>query len=144
MRTRRAMEFPVRRLAVLAIVLLLAPPLTSSSPAATACAHQILRDWSADGRVTKNYALPCYEEAIDALPTDIRDYTNAEDVITRALSSAVRSGSSNGMAAEPLDTSASDAGPVLVAAAGLALLVLAAGSAGCVVRRRRSQHALGP
>ena len=47
-------------------------------PAATACAHQILRDWSADGRVTKNYALPCYEEAIDALPTDIRDYTNAK------------------------------------------------------------------
>ena len=134
----------MRRLAVLAIVLLLAPPLTSSSPAATACAHQILRDWSADGRVTKNYALPCYEEAIDALPTDIRDYTNAEDVITRALSSAVRSGSSNGMAAEPLDTSVRDAGPVLSAAACLALVVLAAGGAGYLVRRRRSQHGLGP
>ena len=138
------MEFPVRRLAVLAIVLLLAPPLTSSSPAATACAHQILRDWSADGRVTKNYALPCYEEAIDALPTDIRDYTNAEDVITRALSSAVRSGSSNGMAAEPLDTSVRGAGLVLFALSGVALAALAAGSAGYVVRRHRSKHGVGP
>ena len=134
----------MHRLAVLAVVLLLAPPLTSSSPAATACANQILRDWSADGRVTKKYALPCYEEAIDALPTDIRDYTNAEDVITRALSSAVRSGSSNGAAAEPLDTSVRDAGPVLFAAAGLALVVLAAGGTGYVVRRRRSQHGLDP
>ncbi len=79
------------RIALLVVVLFLAPALTQSSPAATACANQILHDWSADGRVTKTYALPCYEEAIDALPTDIRDYTNAEVVITRALSSAVRS-----------------------------------------------------
>ena len=134
----------MHRLAVLAVVLFLAPPLTSSSPAATACANQILRDWSADGQVTKKYALPCYEEAIDALPTDIRDYTNAEDVITRALSSAVRSGSSNGAAAEPVDTSVRDARPVLFAAAGLALLVLAAGGTGYVVRRHRSQHGLDP
>ena len=55
--------------------------------------------------MTKKYALPCYEEAIDALPTDIRDYTNAEDVITRALSSAVRSDGSTGAAAEPVETS---------------------------------------
>ena len=134
----------MHRLAALAVVLLLAPPLTSSSPAATACANQILRDWSADGHVTKKYALPCYEEAIDALPTDIRDYTNAEDVITRALSSAVRSSGSNGAAAEPPDASARDTGPVLFAAAGLALVVLAAGGTGYVVRRRRSQHGLGP
>ena len=134
----------MHRLVALAVVLLLAPPLTSSSPAATACANQILRDWSADGRVTKKYALPCYEEAIDALPTDIRDYTNAEDVITRALSSAVRSDGSNGAAAEPADTSARDADPVLFAAAGLAVVVLAAGGTGYVVRRRRSQHGLGP
>jgi hypothetical protein len=133
----------VHRLAALALVLLLAPPLTSSSPAATACANQILRDWSADGYVTKKYALPCYEEAIDALPTDIRDYTNAEDVITRALSSAVRSSGSSGGAAEP-PASARDTGPVPFAAAGLALVVLAAGGTGYVVRRRRSQHGLGP
>ena len=134
----------MHRLAVLTVVLFLAPPLTPSSPAATACANQILRDWSADGHVTKKYALPCYEEAIDALPTDIRDYTNAKEVITRALSSAVRSGSSNGAAAEPVDTSARNAGPVLFAAASLALVVLAAGGAGYVVRRRRSQRGLAP
>jgi hypothetical protein len=134
----------MHRLALLAVVLFLAPPLTSASPAATACATQILRDWSADGRVTKTYALPCYEEAIDALPTDIRDYTNAEDVITRALSSAVRSNGSTGAATKPVDTSARGAGPMLFSVAGLALAVLAAGGAGYVVRRRRSHPGLGP
>ena len=133
----------MHRLLVLAVVLLLAPPLTPSSSAGTACANQILRDWSADGRVTRTYALPCYEEAIDALPTDIRDYTNAEDAITRALSSAVRTGGSNGAAAERLDTSVPGAGVVLFAASGVALVVLAAGSAGYVVRRHRSKHGLG-
>ena len=54
--------------------------------------------------MTKTYALPCYEEAIDALPTDIRDYTNAEDVITRALSSAVRPSGSDGAAARAVET----------------------------------------
>ena len=132
------------RLALLVVVLFLAPPLTSSSPAATACATQILRDWSADGRVTKTYALPCYEEAIDALPTDIRDYTNAEDVITRALSSAVRSDDSTGAAAKPVETSGQGAGPVLFAVAGLAAVVLAAGGTGYVLRRRRSHQGLVP
>jgi LPXTG-motif cell wall-anchored protein len=130
------------RLALLAVVLFLAPPLTSSSPAATACATQILRDWSADGRVTKTYALPCYEAAIDALPTDIRDYTNAEDVITRALSSAVRSDGPAGAAAKPVPTSGQGAEPVLFAVAGLAIVVLAAGGTGYVLRRRRSHQGL--
>jgi hypothetical protein len=138
------MERSMHRLLVLAVVLLLAPPLTSSSAAAPACANQILRDWSEDGRVTRTYALPCYEEAIDALPTDIRDYTNAEDVITRALSSAVRTGGSNGAAVEQLDTSVRGAGLVLFALSGVALAALAAGSAGYVVRRHRSKHGFGP
>jgi hypothetical protein len=132
------------RLAVLAVVLLLAPPLTSSSQAAPACAKQILRDWSADGRVTSTYALPCYEEAIDALPTDIRDYTNAEEVITRALSSAVRTESPDKAAAEQRDTSAGEAGLALIAVTGLAVAVLAAGATAFVVRRRRPPHGLGP
>jgi LPXTG-motif cell wall-anchored protein len=94
--------------------------------------------------VTKTYALPCYEEAIDALPTDIRDYTNAEDVITRALSSAVRSDGPTGAAAKPVATSGQGAEPVLFAVAGLAVVVLAAGGTGYVLRRRRSDQGLVP
>jgi len=130
------------RLVVLAVVLFLIPPLTPSSPAATTCANQILSDWSADGSVKRTYALPCYEEAIDALPTDIRDYTNAEDAITRALSSAVHTGGSDGAAVEPLDTSVRGAGVVLFGFTGLVVAVLAAGAAGYVVRRHRSKHGL--
>ena len=50
----------------------------------------MLGDWSDNGRIDRVYALPCYEEAIATLPTDIRDYTNASDVIDRAMTTAVR------------------------------------------------------
>ena len=130
------------RLALLVVVLFLTPPLTSSSPAATACATQILRDWSADGRVTKTYALPCYEEAIDALPTDIRDYTNAEDVITRALSSAVRSDDSTGAASKPVETSEGTLLPVPQRTANVCVMLYECGcNAGCT-RVDRTMDAL--
>jgi hypothetical protein len=81
----------VVRLGLAAVVLAVATLLLSSvAHGASACASAVLRDWSEDGRVAPKYSLPCYEDAIEALPADIRDYTNAEDEITRALSSAVR------------------------------------------------------
>ena len=110
--------------------------LLSSVPAlgASACATAVLRDWSEDGRVAPKYSLPCYEEAIDALPTDLRDYTNAEDAITRALSSAVRTTN----AAAPADDRDARSAPLAVLAlVALALGLLSAGSMGYVARRRR-------
>jgi hypothetical protein len=134
----------VLRFAVLAATAsVVALVLISPAPAASTCATRVLRDWSDDGHVASRYSLPCYEEAIEALPTDLRDYTNAEDVITRALTSAVRAVGAESPAASPAASSpavgSADRTPphALVAAASVALLLLGAGAAGHVLRRRR-------
>jgi hypothetical protein len=120
-----------------ATVAILLSTLLLSAPAlgASACATAVLRDWSEDGRVAPKYSLPCYEEAIDALPTDIRDYTNAEDAITRALSSAVRT---SGPAPPVADASARGVPLPLIALVSLAVGVLGAGAFGYIARRRRA------
>jgi hypothetical protein len=135
-----------RRLLILIAVLacgIIAPsPGTAAEPP---CSQRVLRDWSDNGRIDRAYALPCYEEAIAAMPTDIRDYTNAHDVIDRAMTSVLRGKSMVPAAdAEALDTQgassidASGALPVpvpLVVLFGLALALLAAGALGRVGRR---------
>ena len=49
----------------------------------------MLGDWFDNGRIDRLYPYNCYEEAIDAIPPDIGPYSDAEDVITRALQSAL-------------------------------------------------------
>ena len=63
---------------------------TSSAGAATPCGKKVLGDWFDNGRIDRLYPLHCYEDAIDAIPADIRDYADAQDVISRALQSALR------------------------------------------------------
>jgi hypothetical protein len=66
--------------------------LSTAEPAnaATACGKKVLADWFDNGRIDRLYPLNCYEEAIDAIPADLRDYADAADVITRALQAALR------------------------------------------------------
>ena len=64
--------------------------LTGTGAAATSCGEAVLDDWFNNGRVDVAYELPCYGEAIDAIPSDIRDYSDAEEVISRALRAATR------------------------------------------------------
>jgi hypothetical protein len=63
--------------------------LAEPSTAATPCGKKVLADWFDNGRIDRLYPLHCYEEAIDAIPADIRDYADAEEVISRALQAAV-------------------------------------------------------
>ena len=67
---------------------------TGTATAATPCAQRVIDDWSDNGRIDRVYRLQCYEEAIDGIPVDLRDYTNAADVIGRALTAAAREGDS--------------------------------------------------
>jgi hypothetical protein len=115
-----------------------------SSAAALPCSQRVLTDWSDNGRIDRVYALPCYEEAIATLPTDIRDYTNAQDVIDRAMTNAVRARSVVPAAkAEASDTrrhAIEASGPVpvpmpLVVLAALGLALLTAGAVTRVGRR---------
>ena len=81
--------------ALLALIALVASAfvalsVTGTAAAATPCGKKVLGDWFDNGRIDRLYPLHCYEEAIDAIPDDIRDYADAEEVISRALQSALR------------------------------------------------------
>jgi hypothetical protein len=78
--------------AALVVALCAVTALATAEPAsaATKCGKKVLADWFDNGRIDRLYPLNCYEEAIDAIPDDLRDYADAEDVITRALQAALR------------------------------------------------------
>ena len=169
-------------LAVFAAMLAVASP----AGAASSCGRAVIDDWYDNGRVDGTYALHCYDDAIDTLPRDVRDYSSAKDDIQRALQARKR-----GEAAPPATTdptpgdggtttpedpddpsdtsttettgSASAGGPddpsneaggaidadadsassvpiPLLILAGLALLLVAAGCAGYVVRRIQARR----
>ena len=168
--TRRA-GFGVLVLAALLSLLALAGP----AAGAQSCARQVINDWYDDGRIDGTYPLHCYDDAIEILPPDVRDYSSAEEDIGRALQAAMRkepappatrdpspdegedpavtppddetpttTGSSTprddgegGEAAPTVDAdeSASSVPIPLLILAGLALLLVAGGSAGYLVRR---------
>jgi hypothetical protein len=72
-------------LAALSLLAFAGPAAAATSP----CGKKVLDDWWDNGRVDRLYPLHCYEEAIDGIPADIRDYSDAEAVISRALQAAV-------------------------------------------------------
>ena len=135
------------------VAALVAALIASTSAAATpACADAILADWLDNSRIDRVYALDCYEAAIDAIPGDLRDYTDAADVIARAFQD--RSGrrlEQRGLegpvapttpdAVPPVDASSSSSVPVPILVLGaMSLMLLGAGGLGYVSRRRREQR----
>jgi hypothetical protein len=143
------------RAAALAAALLAVLVASSSASAAPPCAGAILSDWLDDSRIDRVYPLPCYEAAIDAIPQDIQDYTDAADVIARAFQSVsgqrldrtpqgpVAPGSVPPAVTPPVDTSSSTAVPIpLLVLGGMSLALVAAGGFGYVSRRRRESRGL--
>ncbi len=134
--------------------------------AKTSCARQIIEDWVDDGRVDGTYPLPCYREAIAAVPEDLKAYTQIVPDIQSARQRASRvrrptsadpnRPSSTSSANEPdralfargfdrLGADNVDAVPLpLLILASLALLLIGAGAAGLVARRLRSGRAHRP
>jgi len=134
----------------------------SPASAKSACAQQIIEDWSdEDRRITQKYPLHCYREAIAAVPEDLGVYTGIEEDILAARNQAARPNrtlqssnprppSATPTANEPdraLFTRGFDklgaenvaAVPLpLLILASLSLLLIAAGAAGLVARRLRS------
>src|SRR5688500_16287662 len=78
----------LRALLLLAGLLVL---LATAGPAAaaTGCGKKVIDDWF-DGRIDGTYALHCYDDAIDQLPRDVRDYSSAKEDIERALQARLR------------------------------------------------------
>jgi hypothetical protein len=139
---------------------------SSAAAKGTKCGEEIVADWFDNGRIDRIYPLHCYEEAIDAIPSDIRDYADAADVIHRALESAlnghlapggpdptpgtrpVGSGTGNGTdgAGNPqavgpdVNSSGPSSVPIpLLILGGISLALVAAGALGYVSRRRQTQ-----
>jgi len=184
--SRRAARLAVP-MALSALALLLAGLLgAGSAAAAESCGKKVIDDWYADGRVDGTYPPHCYDDAIEILPRDVRDYSSAKDDITRALQNRLNNkpappattdptpavvtpqttpqattprettsedpdevpptdskpGDSGGAeAGGPVDTAAADSVPVpLLVLGGLALLLVAAGSAGYVTRRLQARR----
>jgi hypothetical protein len=164
-RTRLLRAFPALLVLVLSVVVALA----AASPAgakATPCGKKVLGDWFDNGRIDRLYPLNCYEEAIDAIPEDLRAYADAEDVITRALQAALHhkltgggedpspgngtgsgsgSGDGNGSTAQGapgVNTSSPSSVPIpLLVLGGMSIVLLAAGGLGYLSRRRQGAQA---
>jgi len=92
---------------VLVLVVTLVALLAFASPAAAAksCGRAVIDDWYDDGRVDGTYALHCYDDAIEILPRDVRDYSSAKEDIQRALTNAKR-----GQPAPPAQTDPTPSG----------------------------------
>ena len=73
---------------VLLATWLLAPARPAGAESLEACAQRVIRDWYSGGRVDRVYPLPCYRAAIRSLPEDVRQYSNADRDIARALAYA--------------------------------------------------------
>jgi hypothetical protein len=127
------------------------------------CGTAVLKDW-ADGKVDRAYPVRCYQDALDAMPEDMRSYTSAPDDIKRALLARLRTsrthhgelrGRSRHITAAPRRTAreALSAADVTTGATGipLPLIVIAAtgfvlllgGSAGVLGRRFRAARHSG-
>jgi hypothetical protein len=52
------------------------------------CWKTLLNDWY-DGRIDGTYSVRCYHQAIDHLPQDLQDYSQAHDDLNRALQNAI-------------------------------------------------------
>jgi hypothetical protein len=128
---------------------------SGSAFAAPSCADAILADWLDNSRIDRVYALPCYEAAIDSIPDDLKDYTDAADVIARAFQSVsgrrlerglegpVTPGSTPPGDVPDVDTTSSTAVPVpILVLAGMSAALLAAGGFGYLSRRRREGRSL--
>lgn len=143
-------QLSLSRVAALVATLVAALVASSGVSAAPPCAQAILADWLDDSRIDRVYALPCYEAAIDAIPDDLRDYSDAADVIARAFQDRSGRRLERGLqgpvpatpgVVPPVDTSSSSSVPVPILVLGaMSLTLLGAGGFGYVARRRREQR----
>jgi hypothetical protein len=170
---------------VAAFLVLLA--VAAPASAAPSCGRQVIDDWFHDSRVDRTYPLHCYDDAIELLQPDVRDYSNAVEEITRALQRRGRTSapppattdpppnddgdSVSGpgkkppkppkkrpntivdhpkiedppLVSPPVDGASASSLPIpLLVLSGLALLLIAGGSAGYVMRRFQGRNSQPP
>jgi hypothetical protein len=144
-------------------VLVLALAIGGQAAAAKPCWRQVVDEWTTKQRVSTTYPITCYDQALDNLPRDLADYTDAYDQIANARQDALqedRRPSVVGAGASDDDPGGSDGGPLgdalgvgngdsssiplpLIILGALAGLLMAAGGAGLLARKLQARRA-GP
>jgi len=142
----------------------------SAAPASakTPCWKVVISDWYVDGRVNGTYPIPCYEQAIQNLPDDVRSYADAASEIRRAMLDQLRHKDQprangkrkvapvvfsshggeppKGLVSRLIDKigpSNADSVPLpLLVLAGIAFLLLAAAAASFVARRIQARRVM--
>lgn len=80
---------PVLRWSLMLLVVIAAAIVASATASgARPCGEVVVDDWLDNGRIDRIYDLECYHAAIDRIPAELKDYTDAEEVIGRALQAA--------------------------------------------------------
>jgi hypothetical protein len=148
----------MRRLLILAVAAaaLVIPP----TAGAASCGTAVLKDW-ADGKLDRAYPVKCYQDALDAMPEDMRSYTTAPDDIKRALlarvratrthhgelrarsrhvTAAPRTTAREALSAAGVTTRATGIPLPLVVIAAVGVVLLLGGSAGLLGRFRAARH----
>ena len=98
-----------------ALVALVALTSLAVAPGANAkaktCGEKVVDDWYGDGRVDEIFPTHCYLDAIRSLPVDVKDYSNAEEDIRRALAYARQHKPDPGPAGGPAPTATGPVAP---------------------------------
>jgi hypothetical protein len=141
-------------------VLVLALAMGGPAVAAKGCGSAVLDDWTQDSRLNKTYRIECYDQALENLPNDVADYTDAFDQISDARQDALQGdralasrfgggdddpggGSDGGVVDDVLGvgTGSSDSIPLpLIILGALAGLLMAAGGAGLLARKLQARR----
>ena len=73
----------------------------------------MINDWYDNGRMDRDYSIACYQQALQHLPPDVREYADAQDVIGRALTAAIARQGKNAQSGSPTDTTNQNVTPVV-------------------------------
>lgn len=87
--------------ALIASLAVLAIP--AAAQAKEPCWKELVNDYWADFRVDKVYPITCYRDAMEALPDDVSQYSDAQDDLRRALLDAIRGQRADGVFVPPSD-----------------------------------------
>jgi hypothetical protein len=80
----------LKRLTLLTVLLAALVALVPATASAATCWKELVNDYWADNRVDRTYPISCYREAMEKLPQDVQEYSDAQDDLRRALLAAIR------------------------------------------------------
>ncbi len=113
----------------LTLVLAMAGPVSAASGSA------VLADCNAHDALTKSYTVAELRNALATMPATMKEYTDCQDVISRALNTALGTGGKNNGGGTGSSGSSLSTGVIVV----IVVLVLVAATLGAIaVRRRRA------